>query len=99
MCTSVGFEGATRSTGRYWTKSLKTEAVFQTSSSILPSMTGALSNFLRAVGDFFSGVSSAARRAAFVDGSAALALTASLVEGAPEVEVVSEPGVVSEELG
>src|SRR5918997_5362788 len=99
MRTSVGFVGATRSTGRYWTKSLKTAAVCQTSSSILPSMTGALSNFFRAVGVFFSGVSRAARRAAFVVGSAAFDFTASVVEGAPEVEVVSEPGVVREEAG
>src|SRR5918998_912203 len=90
MRTSVGFVGATRSTGLYWTKSLKTEAVCQTSSSILPSMTGALSNFLRAVGAFFSGVRRAARRAAFVApgaGSAAF--------GAPAAAAPSVPGIAA----
>src|SRR3954471_12113008 len=70
MRTSVGCEGGTRSTGRNCVKSLKTDAVFQTSSSILPSMTGGLSKRTRRAGVTFSGVSSAASLAAEVPGAA-----------------------------
>src|SRR3954465_13575457 len=70
MRTSVGCEGGTRSTGRNCVKSLKTAAVFQTSSSILPSMTGGLSKRTRRAGATFSGVSSAASLAAEVPGAA-----------------------------
>src|ERR1044072_3794858 len=57
---SVGSEGGRRSPGRNWMKSLKTAAVFQTSSSSLPSITGGLSKRVMRTGFTFSGVRSAA---------------------------------------
>src|SRR2546421_8911694 len=69
MRTSVGSEGGVMSPGRNCMKSLKTAADFQTSSSILPSITGGLSKRVRRVGATFSGVSSAARRAAALPGT------------------------------
>ncbi len=82
MRTSVCCDGATRSTGRYWMKSLKTAADFQISSSSLPSITGALSKRTSRVGCTFSGVSSAARRAAEVPGAAAFPPPAGVVVAA-----------------
>src|SRR5437588_5705668 len=69
MRTSVGSEGAIRSAGRYCMKSLKRAADFQTSSSSFPSITGGLSKRVSRVGVNFSGVSSAARRAAELPGT------------------------------
>src|SRR5947209_20553059 len=63
MRTSVGSEGAASSPGRNCMKSLKTAADFQTSSSILPSMTGGLSKRTSLTGLIFSGVRRAASRA------------------------------------
>src|SRR5947209_10619039 len=69
MRTSVGSEGGVMSPGRNCMKSLKTTADFQTSSSIFPSITGGLSKRVSRVGVTFSGVSSAARRAAELPGT------------------------------
>src|ERR1044071_1995072 len=70
---SVGCEGAMLSPGSIWLKFLKTVAVFQTSSSSLPSMTGGLSKRWRCAGVVFWGVSSDLMRAAFEPGAAAAA--------------------------
>src|SRR5436190_24258745 len=89
MRTSVGLDGAVRSPGRYCMKSLKTAADFQTSSSSFPSITGGLSKRVSRVGVTFSGVSSAARRAAELPGTV-LAFFAAPVAG---VEFVAAPFV------
>src|SRR5437588_12907785 len=94
MRTSVGSEGAIRSAGRYCMKSLKTAADSQTSSSSFPSITGGLSKRVRRVGVIFSGVSSAARRAAELPGTV-LALTVLALLAAPDagVTLVAAPFV------
>src|SRR5437764_4974235 len=94
MRTSVGSDGAVRSPGRYCMKSLKTAADFQTSSSSFPSITGGLSKRVRRVGVIFSGVSSAASRAAELPGTVLALLAAPDAGGtlvaAPFVEGLAE---------
>src|ERR1051326_5133941 len=69
MRTSVCKDGACNSPGRHCMKSLKTAAVFQTSSSILPSITGGLSKRVSLTGLIFSAVRSSASRASALAGS------------------------------
>src|SRR2546423_12178467 len=88
MRASVGSEGAIKSPGRHCMKSLKTAAVFQTSSSSLPSITGGLSNFVMLTALFFSGVRYAARRSADVPVGAAADFAAA---GVVAVESVFAP--------
>src|SRR5947209_10523570 len=83
MRTSVFSEGAVNSPGRNCMKSFKTAAVFQTSSSILPSMTGGLSKRVSFTGLTLSAVRRTARRASADAGN-----EAKMFEVSPDAGVV-----------
>src|SRR2546423_12283883 len=97
MRASVGSDGGCNSPGRNCMKSLKTAAVFHTSSSSLPSITGGLSKRATRTGFTFSGVRSAAYLAAAFAGSDAVGPAAAgefVAGGVVAVEFPAGPLVV-----